>query len=68
MTTVRRMTPTQLKAREAAIEAELDSRKTASERQAEGILAGRDEVVDDYDPSVDTSAQQAAMLLESEDD
>lgn len=54
-------TPAQLRAREAAIEAELDRRKSASARQAEGILGV--EVVDDYDPSVDTSEQQGNYLL-----
>lgn len=64
-TRIKRMTPAQLRAREAELETELDSRKTATERQAEGMLAHqREDVHDDYDPSVDTSVQQAALLLE----
>ena len=55
------MTPAQLRAREAALLAELDRRKSASERQADGILGA--EVDDDFDPDLDTSAQQANYLL-----
>lgn len=69
MTNINRMTPAQLRERKTALEAELDSRKSATERQAAGILAHhREAVVDDYDPEVDTSAQQATLLLEAGDD
>ena len=64
---IKRMTTAQLKRREAELEAALDDLKTTDERQADALLAERDEVVDEYDPTVDTSAQQARMLLESDD-
>lgn len=54
-------TPAQLRARIADIETELDRRKSTSDRQADAILG--DEVVDDYDPAVDTSEQQGNYLL-----
>ncbi|WP_426621464.1 hypothetical protein [Microbacterium sp. As-52] len=54
-------TPAQLRAREAALVAELERRKTSSERQADALLGA--EVDDDYDPSVDTSKQQGNHLL-----
>jgi len=59
--TMAHKTPAQLRAREAAILDELERRKSASERQADGILGA--EVVDEYDPDLDTSEQQANYLL-----
>lgn len=60
-----RKTPAQLRAREAALVAELDRRKSASERQADGILGA--EVVDEFDPNVDTSEQQGSYLLSKDE-
>lgn len=61
-----RKTIAQLKAREAALLDELDRRDPdrASNHQAASILA--DEVIDGYDPDVDTSKQQADYLLGDE--
>ncbi|WP_347123287.1 hypothetical protein [Microbacterium sp. SY138] len=54
-------TPAQLRAREAALVAELERRKSPSERQADALLGT--EVEDGYDPDIDTSRQQANHLL-----
>lgn len=59
-------TTAQLRAREAALLAELERRKSPSERQADAIR-GYESDADDYDPSVDTSEQQARHLLGGED-
>lgn len=58
-----RKTIAQLKAREAALLDELDRRdpNRATNHQATGILDA--EVIDDYDPHIDTSKQQADYLL-----
>ena len=60
--TMTRKTIAQLKARETALLDELDRRKSTSERQADGILGA--EVVDEFDPNVDTSEQQGSYLLD----
>lgn len=59
-------TPAQLRTREAELLDELDRRdpNRASKHQAANILDA--EVVDDYDPDVDTSEQQASHLLSEE--
>lgn len=55
-------TTAQLRAREAALLDELERRKSPSERQADAILEHKSDA-DEYDPSVDTSEQQARHLL-----
>lgn len=59
-------TPAQLRAREVELLAELERRdpNRATKHQAASILDG--EVIDDYDPDVDTSEQQARHLLSEE--
>lgn len=61
-------TAAQLRARETALLDELDRRdpNRASNHQAADILDA--EVIDDFDPTVDTSMQQARHLLDAGND